>query len=229
MICTTAENILEETHHPSNNFAMSRRTQKARKQRAAGREIRQRGGKLPASPAPPPQAGRRYWHFVLLVSIALLVALGIWRKERTSVNQQVVTGGKPQNNPPSASVPASNPLPPPGGFFNLPGSIPMAASPAPKAATPEPNRDQPPPANSTEAALMKEMRERLTRDAGDPQKIRVDVQWMRDQLEAGWSQEPPAQAQKHREETEQTARLLLSNASNRAAVLAIVPNITIDK
>ncbi len=77
--------------------------------------------------------------------------------------------------------------------------------------------------------MMKEMRERLTRDAGDPQKISVDVQWMRDQFEAGWAQEPPAQTRKYREETEETARMILSNASNRPALLSLIPHITIDK
>ena len=85
------------------------------------------------------------------------------------------------------------------------------------------------PANSAEATLMREMRERLTRDAGDPQKIRLDVQWMRDQFEQGWALEPPEMAKRHREETDQTARLILASASNRAAVLEIVPHIVIDK
>jgi hypothetical protein len=76
---------------------------------------------------------------------------------------------------------------------------------------------------------MREMRERLTRDAGDPQKITQDVQWMRSQFEAGWALEPPEQARKHREETEVTARLILAAASNRAAVLDLVPHISIDK
>ena len=77
--------------------------------------------------------------------------------------------------------------------------------------------------------MMREMRERLTRDAGDPEKISEDVQWMREQFEQGWAQEPPELAKKHREETEQTARLILQAASNRAAVLQLVPHITIDK
>jgi uncharacterized protein (DUF2267 family) len=86
-----------------------------------------------------------------------------------------------------------------------------------------------PEADSAEAALIRQMRERLTRDAGDPQKINLDVQWMRDQFEQGWAQEPPELAKKHREETEQTVRLILAAASNRAAVLELVPHITIDK
>jgi len=73
------------------------------------------------------------------------------------------------------------------------------------------------------------MREKLTQDAGDPEKIKLDVQWMRDQFEVGWAQEPPDQAKKHREETEETASLILAAASNRAAVLRLVPHITIDK
>jgi hypothetical protein len=76
---------------------------------------------------------------------------------------------------------------------------------------------------------MQQMRERLTRDAGDPQKIDDDVQWMREQFELGWTTEPPELAKKHREETEQTARLILAAASNRNAVLNLLPHITIDK
>lgn len=76
---------------------------------------------------------------------------------------------------------------------------------------------------------MREMRERLTQDAGDPQKIRLDVQWMRAQFEQGWALEPPEMAKKHRDETDETARLILAAASNRAAVLKLVPDITIDK
>jgi len=45
----------------------------------------------------------------------------------------------------------------------------------------------------------------------------------------GWAQEPPELARKHREETEQTAKMILAAAPNRAAVLQLVPHITIDK
>lgn len=167
---------------------------------------------------------------VFLVSTPLLLGVGIWVKQRKM--SQLAGGGQPPIGAPGprvAPAAAPNPLSSPGGFFNLPGSIPMARSPAPKAATPQPTEDQPPAANTVYAALMKEMRERLTRDAGDPQKIRLDVQWMRDQFEAGWSQQPPAQAKRYREETAETARMILSNASDRAAVLSLLPHITIDK
>lgn len=104
----------------------------------------------------------------------------------------------------------------------------MAATQPTDVSAHQPIESQPAP-NSIEAKLMREMRERLTRDAGDPEKISADVQWMRDQFEQGWAQEPPELARKHREETEQTARLILSAASNRAAVLQLVPHIMIDK
>jgi hypothetical protein len=168
---------------------------------------------------------------VFLVSTPLLLGLGIWVKQPARENSPVASGGKPSTNAPSASVPAAastSPIPPPGGFFHLPPSIPGAASPAPNPVPPEPTAPEP-PANSVEAALMKEMRQRLTRDAGDPQKISEDVQWMRAQFEEGWAQEPPEQARKHREETELTARLILAVSSNRAAVLGLVPHISIDK
>jgi hypothetical protein len=269
---------------------MSRRPEKARKQRAARLKMHERGADVPASAAPSPQPGYRFWHsvghplvlvalgtagvvvgvmrwtpvllvcevcillalhrsgilrgkgkffevttylIVSLVSTPLLLGVGIWMKGRASASREIATGGKPQASAPVASVPASNPIPR-GGFFTLPGSIPTgsiptAASPAPQAASPEPAEDQPPPANSAEAALMREMRDRLTRDAGDPQKVSLDVQWMRDQFEAGWSQEPPELAKRYRDETEETAKMILSNASNRAAVLSLLPHITIDK
>jgi hypothetical protein len=52
---------------------------------------------------------------------------------------------------------------------------------------------------------------------------------MKDQVELGWAEEPPAMAKKHREETEQTARAILAVASNREALLKLVPHIIIDK
>jgi hypothetical protein len=164
---------------------------------------------------------------VFLVSTPLLLGVGIWYKQPPSVNVQAAAGG---NVPPRASVPASNPIPSTGSLFTLPGSIPMAAPQDPRTANSESSQEPaPPPPNSPEAALTREMRDRLTRDAGDAQKVTLDVQWMREQFEAGWTQLPPERAQKYREETEQTARLILANASNRNAVLAIVPNITLDK
>ena len=52
---------------------------------------------------------------------------------------------------------------------------------------------------------MREMRAKLSRDAGDPDKVGQDVEWMREQFAAGWATEPPDLANRHREETEQTA------------------------
>jgi hypothetical protein len=168
---------------------------------------------------------------VFLLSTPLLLGVGVWVKEPVREYLHIASSGKPQIKLPGGNVPAaaaSNPIPLPGGFFNSPASSPMAPSPATNVATPKPSGNQP-EADSIEAALMREMRERLTRDAGDPQKISLDVQWMRDQFELGWAQEPPALARKHREETDETARLILAAASNRAAVLELVPRITIDK
>jgi hypothetical protein len=168
---------------------------------------------------------------VFLITAPLLLGIGAWVKAPVREYFKIASDGKPQIKVPGGNVPAaaaSHPIPLPGGYFNFPPLNPMAAYPPTNVPTNKPTEYEP-EANSVEAALMREMRERLTRDAGDPQKVRLDVQWMRDQFEQGWAQEPPEQAKKHREETEETARLILSAASNRAAVLAIVPHIIIDK
>jgi hypothetical protein len=172
---------------------------------------------------------------VLLLSASILFSLDVWVKKPAreylqTADAPVASGANAPSKTPNGDVPAaassySNGLIPlPGGIFSSPASNPMAAPPTANAGNAAEN-----PANSAEAALMLEMRERLTRDAGDPQKINLDVQWMRDQFERGWAGEPPELARKHREETEQTARIILQAASNRAAVLEIVPHITIDK
>jgi hypothetical protein len=168
---------------------------------------------------------------VLLVSTPLLLGFGVLAKDPVREYIRVARGGKPRITVPSASAPATastNSLPLPGGIFAAPGLGQMAATPTtniPKSNAAEEQL----PANSAEAALIRQMREKLTADAGDPQKIQTDVQWMRDQFELGWAQEPPELAKKHREETEQTARMILGAASNRAAILQLVPHITIDK
>lgn len=167
-----------------------------------------------------------------LVSAPLLWGVDVLVKKPARTYFQQVTGG---SEPPIKAAggtlpatPSSNLIPRPRGIFTSPALSPMAAAQPTNVPTNNPIENQPPP-NSIEAKLMREMRERLTRDAGDPEKISVDVQWMRDQFEQGWAQEPPELAKKHREETEQTARLILQAASNRAAVLQLVPHITIDK
>jgi hypothetical protein len=168
---------------------------------------------------------------VFLISAPLFVGVGVLVRKPVWEYLQSANGGTPRIEVPNGNAPAaapSNPIPSPGGFFNFPTASPMPAPQATNVPTNKPAEYEP-PANSIEAALMREMRERLTRDAGDPQKIRLDVQWMRDQFEQGWSLEPPEMARKHREETDQTARLILAAASNRAAVLAMVPHIVIDK
>jgi hypothetical protein len=171
----------------------------------------------------------------LLLTAPLLWGLEVAvKKPAREYFQQVTSGFRPQMKVPSGNVPATassssvNSIPLPGGIFTSPALNQMAATQPTNVPTNNPIENQPAP-NSIEAKLMREMRERLTRDAGDPEKISVDVQWMRDQFEQGWAQEPPELARKHREETEQTARLILSAASNRAAVLQLVPHITIDK
>ena len=172
---------------------------------------------------------------VFLLSASLLWGVDVLVKRPAREYFQQVTGGlRPQMKVPSGNVPATassnsiNPIPLPGGIFTSPALNQMAATQPTNVPTNQPIENQPAP-NSVEAALMREMRDRLTRDAGDPEKISGDVQWMRDQFEQGWAQEPPELAKKHREETEQTARLILQAASNRAAVLQLVPHITIDK
>jgi hypothetical protein len=166
-----------------------------------------------------------------LLSAPLLLGIDVLVKKPAREYLQIASSSKPQIKVPGGNVPAtasSNSIPLPGGIFTSPALSPMAAARPTNVPTNNPIENQPAP-NSIEAKLMQEMRERLTRDAGDPEKISVDVQWMRDQFEQGWAQEPPELARKHREETEQTARLLLQAASNRAAVLELVPQITIDK
>jgi hypothetical protein len=179
--------------------------------------------------------GRLYqataYGIVFLLSATLLSGIDILVKKPAREYLQIASGSKPQIKVPSGNGPAtpsSNLIPRPGGIFTSPALSPMAAPQPANVTTNKPIENQP-EANGPEAALMREMRERLTRDAGDPEKISVDVQWMRDQFEQGWAQEPPELARKHREETEQTARLILASASNRAAVLQLVPRITIDK
>jgi hypothetical protein len=171
----------------------------------------------------------------LLLTAPLLWGLDVLVKEPArEYLQQVTSGFRPQMKVPSGNVSATassnsiNSIPLPGGIFTSPALNRMAATAPTNVPTDQPSENQPPP-NSIEAKLMREMRDRLTRDAGDPEKISGDVQWMRDQFEQGWAQEPPELARKHREETEQTARLILSAASNRAAVLQLVPHIMIDK
>jgi hypothetical protein len=169
---------------------------------------------------------------VFLLSTPLLLGVGILVKEPVREYIRIARGGKPRvkaptvNTPPAATSAASVPLP--GGIFAAQGLGQMATTPATNVPASTPAADEPPP-NSAEAALIRQMREKLTTDAGDPQKIETDVQWMRDQFELGWAQEPPALAKKHREETEETARLILAAASNRAAVLQLIPRISIDK
>ncbi len=168
---------------------------------------------------------------VFLLAAPLLLGVGVWVKQPVREYLQITRGSKPPIKVPSGNLPAaaaSNRMPLTGGFLNFPTSSPMAAPQATNVSTDQQPENQP-EANSAEAALMQEMRERLTRDAGEPQKIRLDVQWMRDQFEQGWAQEPPELARKHREETDQTTKLILAAASNRAAVLAMVPHIIIDK
>ena len=168
---------------------------------------------------------------VFLLSATLLLGVDVLVKKPAREYLQIASGSTPRIKAPSGNVPAtpsSNLIPLPGGIFTSPALSPMAAPQTTNVTTSKPIENQPEP-NSIEAALMREMRERLTRDAGDPEKISVDVQWMRDQFEQGWAQEPPELARKHRDETEQTARLILASASNRAAVLQLVPRITIDK
>jgi hypothetical protein len=168
---------------------------------------------------------------VFLLSAPILWGVDFLVKKPAREYLQIASGFKRQTKVTSENVPAtpsSNLIPRPGGIFTSPALSPMAAPQPANVTTNKPIESQPEP-NGIEAALMREMRERLTRDAGDPEKISVDVQWMRDQFEQGWAQEPPELARKHREETEQTARLILQAASNRAAVLELVPRITIDK
>lgn len=169
---------------------------------------------------------------LFLITGAALVGLSIVARQpaRDYLHQMASrTAAGPQA--PDVNVPPrspANPILPPGGFFNFPTRVPNVQNPPANHAAIPPDEPPPPPPNSVEAALMQEMRERLTRDAGDPEKINADVQWMREQFEAGWSLEPPELANKHRGETEETARLILANASNREAVLKIIPHITID-
>jgi len=168
---------------------------------------------------------------VFLVSTPLLLGVGVLVKEPVHEYIRIARGGKPKTTVPSGNAPASastNSVPPPGGIFDSPGLGQLAATPTTAASKSNAAEEQP-PANSAEAALIRQMREKLTADAGDPQKIETDVQWMRDQFELGWAQEPPELARKHREETEQTAKMILAAAPNRAAVLQLVPHITIDK
>jgi len=173
---------------------------------------------------------------LFLLTTPLILGLGIAAKKpaRDYLHQ---IASRPVSTPaaPTASapaLPASNPLPAPGGFLNFPAAFPTPenatnpASPNNAASIP----DAPPaPPNSPEAALMKQMRDKLSQDAGDPKKIGDDVQWMRDQFAAGWPLEPPESANKHRAETEQTERLILANANDREAILKLIPHITIDK
>jgi hypothetical protein len=168
---------------------------------------------------------------VFLLSGPLLLGLHVLVKKPARENLRIASGSKPPINVPGGNIPAlpsSNLIPLPGGIFTSPAVHQTAGVQTPNVTTSSTTEYQPKP-NSIEAALMREMRERLTRDAGDPAKIIVDVQWMREQFELGWSQEPPEQAKRHREETAETARLILASASNRAAVLQLVPHITIDK
>lgn len=171
---------------------------------------------------------------VFLLSAPLLLGVGLLLKEPVREYIRIARGGQPRVKPPSVNTPpaaasaAAHSVPLPGGIFASPGLGAMATSRTTTVPARSAAEDRPPP-NSAEAALTRQMREKLTADAGDPQKIAADVQWMRDQFEQGWAQEPPALARKHREETEQTARMLLAAASNRAAVLQMVPQITIDK
>jgi hypothetical protein len=129
----------------------------------------------------------------------------------------------------AAARPASNPIPPSGGFFTFPAGIPDAqSSPANNHRQELPAPPPPPQDTGPVGELMREMRAKLSRDAGDPDKVGQDVEWMREQFAAGWATESPDLASRHREETEQTARLILANASNRNAVLQLIPHITID-
>jgi hypothetical protein len=180
--------------------------------------------------------GRLYqataYGIVFLLSAPLLLGIDVLvKKPAREYFQHVTRGFKPQIKVPSGNGPAtasSNPVPLHGAISNSPTVNQEAAPQTTNVSTSKAIENQP-EANGPEAALIRQMRERLTRDAGDPEKISVDVQWMRDQFEQGWAQEPPELARKHREETEQTARLILQAASNRAAVLELVPHITIDK
>jgi hypothetical protein len=135
---------------------------------------------------------------------------------------------KPPGPPPTPRSSPPKPLPMPGQLFHSFGLNQQAAA-APLNPNASPAANDLPRPDSPEGALMREMRQRLTRDAGNPDKVGVDVQWMRDQFEQGWQLEPPELAKKHEAETEETAKLILSAASNRRALLQLVPHITIDK
>ena len=169
---------------------------------------------------------------VFLLTAPFILAFGVYARNPTrDYFRQMVSpsasAAKLSNTNVRARA-ASNPIPMPGGIFNPPLFNQKAQNESTNESTGRTPKNPYTP-NSPYALLMREMRERLTRDAGDPQKIDEDVQWMREQFELGWTTEPPEMAKKHREETEETAKLILAAASNRAAVLQLLPHITIDK
>ena len=172
------------------------------------------------------------YSILFLLTAPSILAFGVYaRNPVRDYFRQMVSPSSSVTKVPKLNVPGpavSNPIPPPGGIFNPPNFNETAASETRNDSPSQvPNNQYPP--NSPYATMMRQMRERLTRDAGNPQKISDDVQWMREQFELGWTTEPPELAKKHREETEQTARLILAAASNRNAVLNLLPHITIDK
>ena len=174
---------------------------------------------------------------MLLSAIVLLGAEVLAKKPVRDYVRQIASDATAQPKVPIWSVKPPAPPPPPPNSVPMPGQLfhsfgfnqPPLPAPATgnRNARPVPTVHHDP--NSPEGALEREMRERLTRDAGDQEKIILDVKWMREQFELGWQSEPPELASKHEAETEQTARLILANASNRQAVLQLIPHITIDK
>jgi hypothetical protein len=184
--------------------------------------------------------GRRHLYQVAAYAILFLLtapfflAIGVYaRKPARDYFHQMATRSMPETNLAKGTAPAqaravADPIPLPGGIFNHPIFNQKAGNETSNDGAGQAPSDQYPP-DSPYAALIRQMREKLIRDAGDAQKVNDDVQWMRQQFELGWTTEPPELAKKHREETEQTARLILAAASNRAAILQLVPHITIDK
>ncbi len=170
--------------------------------------------------------------YMIVMLIAAMVLLGAEIVARKTVRDyvwQIARDAVPQSPPLNIKRPAPpNSIPASGQFFHSLALNQQPERQPAKAGTERAAQYQPPP-DSPEGALVRQMRMKLIRDAGDPEKIGVDVQWMREQFELGWQSQPPELAKKYEAETEETAKLILAAASNRQAVLNLVPHIIIDK